>query len=132
VAVSDGRGGGAAPDPQHGLLEAIRSGWHGLGGGTAEACPGCPVCRLTRDAGRLDPEAAAHLQAAAGHVVAAGRELLAALEGAARGGIGDAGRAGGPADAGGTTDPTGDPVTDPGPARRTIPVETPHPEEPPA
>jgi hypothetical protein len=60
-------------------LGALRQGWHGLAGGDAGSCPGCPVCALTEQAGRLDPAAAEHLQAAAGHLVAAGRELLAVL-----------------------------------------------------
>lgn len=71
-AVADGAG------PTR-LLGALRDGWHGLGGGDASGCPGCPVCRLTESAGGLHPQTAAHLQSAASHVVAAGRELLAAL-----------------------------------------------------
>ena len=57
----------------------VRDGWHGLAAGDAASCPGCPVCALTEQAGRLDPATTAHLQAAAGHLAAAGRELLAAL-----------------------------------------------------
>jgi hypothetical protein len=60
-------------------LGALRQGWHGLAGGDAGSCPGCPVCALTEQAGRLDPTTAEHLQAAAEHLVAAGRELLAVL-----------------------------------------------------
>lgn len=67
-----------------GALGAFSEGWHALGGGDAARCPGCPVCRLSSSAGRLDPAAAEHLQQAVGHVVSAGRELLAALGAASR------------------------------------------------
>ena len=61
------------------VMGAVRQGWHSLGGGSAAACPGCPVCSLSEQVGRLDPAATEHLQAAAGHLLAAGRELLAVL-----------------------------------------------------
>ncbi|WP_340296077.1 hypothetical protein, partial [Aquipuribacter hungaricus] len=53
------------------VLGAVRDGWHGLAGGDASACPGCPVCSLTRRAGGTDPVASAHLRAAADHLTAA-------------------------------------------------------------
>lgn len=121
-----------------GVLDAVRDGWHSLGGGDAAACPGCPVCRLSESAGRMDPETAAHLQQAVGHVVSAGRELLAALGPPARSGPpqdtpAEAGRST-------TTGPTGtstvgatdvaddrpaDPPVEAAPVRTRIPVHTP-------
>lgn len=86
------------PAPSSGVLGAVRDGWHSLGGGDAAGCPGCPVCRLTESTGRLDPQTAAHLQAAAGHVMAAGRELLAALAAAPATGPADRVPAAAPAD----------------------------------
>ncbi|WP_380168594.1 hypothetical protein [Jannaschia sp. R86511] len=74
----DAAPGGRRPGPG-GVLDSLRDGWHALGGGDAAECPGCPVCRLSESAGRLDPATAEHLQQAVGHVVSAGRELLAAL-----------------------------------------------------
>lgn len=71
-------------DPVPGLLGALRDGWHSLGGGDAASCPGCPVCRLGESAARLDPGTTEHLQQAVGHLAAAGRELLAALQAADR------------------------------------------------
>lgn len=78
--MTDEQRGGAAPVP--GVLGALRDGWHSLGGGDAASCPGCPVCRLGESAGRLDPATTEHLQQAAGHLLSAGRELLAALQAA--------------------------------------------------
>ena len=75
------------------VMGAVRQGWHSLGGGDAAACPGCPVCSLSEQVGRLDPAATEHLQAAAGHLMAAGRELLAVL------GTGAPSRADAPTDA---------------------------------
>ena len=108
------------------LMEQLREGWHALGGGDAAGCPGCPVCRLTEQAGRLDPVAAEHLHSAAGHLVQAGREVLAAL-----------GRLPGASDPHERSDPrpdlAGDREPDPRPpqpvGRTRIPVETPqHPD----
>jgi hypothetical protein len=104
-----------------GVLDALRDGWHGLGGGDAERCPGCPVCRLSETAGRLDPATTEHLRAAATHLVSAGRELLAAL---ARTGDGPAGE---PAMSS-TTEPDvrpADPTVPAAPPRTTIPVGRP-------
>lgn len=113
-----------------GALGALRDGWHSLGGGDAAACPGCPVCRLSESAGRMDPETAAHLQQALGHVVSAGRELLAALARPARSGPADGprpdvapGSTGG--SAGAPTDRPTDPPTAPVRVRTRIPVDTP-------
>lgn len=104
-----------------GMMGALRDGWHGLGGGDAERCPGCPVCRLSESAGRLDPATGEHLQAAVGHLVSAGRELLAALSGAEA--SVEEPNAGPPRHAPGPTSsvPTS---SDPGPARTRIPVST--------
>ncbi|MGJ7441398.1 hypothetical protein [Aquipuribacter sp. MA13-6] len=118
-----------------GVLDAVRDGWHALGGGDAAACPGCPVCRLSESAGRMDPETAAHLQQAVGHVVSAGRELLAALTQPGR----PAPRSGDPSAAGTTGAPTrstsgvpgaaddrlADPPATSVPPRTRIPVHTP-------
>ena len=73
------------------------------------------MCRLTASAGRVDPATAAHLQAAAGHLVSAGRELLAAL---ARGGAEQ------PDPPGPVEDRTPDPVAPDPPPRTRIPVDT--------
>jgi hypothetical protein len=109
----------STPSPVSGVLDALRDGWHGLGGGDATQCPGCPVCRLSESAGRMDPQTSEHLQAAVAHLVSAGRELLAALS--APGPV--------PADdrshteAAGPTDARGaDPAGPPPPARTRIPV----------
>jgi|GEM_PF-4710733 len=104
-----------APAPP-GVLDALRDGWHSLGGGDAARCPGCPVCRLSESAGRMDPATAEHLQRAVGHVVSAGRELLAALAPASRP-VDDA-----PGPAG---DPVPDPPTAAGPPRTRIHVHPP-------
>lgn len=100
------------------VLEQLRSGWHSLGGGDAAACPGCPVCRLTETAGRMDPVAAEHLHSAAGHLVQAGREVVAALGRLQR--TGPAPRP----DHGRNTGAGTDAGPDRGPARTRIPVAT--------
>lgn len=61
------------------LVASLRDGWHGLGGGDAASCPGCPVCALGDQVARLDPSTTEHLQSALGHLAAAGRDLLAVL-----------------------------------------------------
>lgn len=109
-----------------GVLDALRDGWHGLGGGDAERCPGCPVCRLSETAGRLDPGTTEHLRAAATHLVSAGRELLAALARTA-----DEPVASGPGPSptpSGTVEPDvrpTDPTVPAAPPRTTIPVGRP-------
>ncbi len=129
-----------------GVLDAVRDGWHSLGGGDAAACPGCPVCRLSESAGRMDPETAAHLQQAVGHVVSAGRELLAALGQTARSGprpdapttAGRSGATAGPTPGspgtpvastveapGAADDRPADPPAEAAPVRTRIPVHTP-------
>lgn len=70
--------------PETSVLRSLRDGWHQLGGGDAAACPGCPVCRLADSTTGLDPATGGHLQSALGHVLAAGRELLTALDTATR------------------------------------------------
>ena len=80
------------------VMGAVRQGWHSLGGGDAATCPGCPVCSLSEQVGGLDPAATEHLKAAAAHLLAAGRELLAVLGNA-------------------EAQPRGDAATDPAPAQ---------------
>lgn len=97
------------------VLRAVREGWHGAGGGRAEDCPGCPVCRVPAASEVVGHEVREHLSAAVGHAVLAGRELLAALGAEPRnddpGTAGaDPGAPGAPASDPRVTGPDGEPV----------------------